>query len=472
MVAMPRAARFLNDPRHPYNRTSPPGKSNLPPRTRTDLPMASITEAACLLETGAIYTRRAGFQRPDATDSPIFLGVKHGAFSLYFGDAPIYHFDLEGRWQRAFVAGTHYLKGLDGTVRAVERVREGENLVLRRRTLNYAQSADLDASIREVAIDLVEKTAQEAYLRLEPPNRKGIRPINVDDARELLERVARWDAAAWFSHRERYLATYGPIPFLPPESSNPLIVQGEIGQARGVTFGGGPAPHSAFRSIDEFNRHLEQVARLLGRRVCQSRLIFLAGDDLFRGESVEEASAMLEAVASAFPITPNVFKGKVADGDLDESMIRLEGIAACLYDFEAPRPTVDQWKQLRQRHLRSLTLGIESGCPDTRAALGRRWADDDLKALIADCRAAEIRVNLAVVANLGGLGEISRTADLVESLDLAPGEMVFLLDVRELNPSSTAVTLSDPSAEMRIRLEGLRSRKVKVVSYTLDKQWF
>ena len=93
------------------------------------------TEAACLLEQGASYRRRIGLKPVATTGDPIFAGFKHGAFSLYFGDAPIYHFDLEGRWQRAFVESTHYLKGLDATIHAIDRVREGPNLVLKRRTL-------------------------------------------------------------------------------------------------------------------------------------------------------------------------------------------------------------------------------------------------------------------------------------------------------------------------------------------------
>ena len=62
--------------------------------------MAHQTEAACLLDSGAIYWKRAGMH-PGEGD-PIFAGFKRGAFSLYFGDAPIYHFDLEGRWQRTW----------------------------------------------------------------------------------------------------------------------------------------------------------------------------------------------------------------------------------------------------------------------------------------------------------------------------------------------------------------------------------
>ena len=60
--------------------------------------MAQMTEAACLLHSGALYALRRGFRTPSGDD--VFVGVKPGAFSIYFGDAPIYHFDLEGRWLR------------------------------------------------------------------------------------------------------------------------------------------------------------------------------------------------------------------------------------------------------------------------------------------------------------------------------------------------------------------------------------
>ena len=112
--------------------------------------MAQTTEAACLLQTGALYTRRIGLKGP--TGELVFAGIKRGAFSLYFDDDPIYHFDLEGRWQRAYIDGIHYRKGLDNGVDAIERVREGANLVLKRRPLAFSEVTDLDERIREVAL--------------------------------------------------------------------------------------------------------------------------------------------------------------------------------------------------------------------------------------------------------------------------------------------------------------------------------
>src|SRR5438874_505924 len=99
--------------------------------------MEHETEAACLLRTGARYTRRIGLR---AGGDLIFAGIKRGAFSLYHDDEPIYHFDLEGRWQRAYIAGVHYRKALDGSIDAIDRSREETGLVLHRRALSFAEA--------------------------------------------------------------------------------------------------------------------------------------------------------------------------------------------------------------------------------------------------------------------------------------------------------------------------------------------
>src|SRR5215472_15048050 len=150
------------------------------------------TEAACLLETGALYQRRIGLQPSDGSVDLVFAGFKQGAFSLYFGDAPIYHFDLEGRWQRAFLEGLHYLKGLDADVHEIDRVREGPSLVLRRRKLSFGEAADLDARIRSVALDLIAGLACGRFGRHEPPRGKA-QPLRNDELRDFLDCIARWD---------------------------------------------------------------------------------------------------------------------------------------------------------------------------------------------------------------------------------------------------------------------------------------
>ncbi len=132
-----------------------------------------VTEAACLLAQGATYGRRVGLKPTEESGDPIFAGVKRGAFSVYFGDAPIYHFDLDGRWQRAFVEGTHYLKGLDATVHAIDRERDGENLVLKRRALSESETTDLDESVRSMAQKVAAGLGAGRLERVNPPAGKA-----------------------------------------------------------------------------------------------------------------------------------------------------------------------------------------------------------------------------------------------------------------------------------------------------------
>ncbi|MBV8677577.1 MAG: radical SAM protein [Planctomycetaceae bacterium] len=426
--------------------------------------MGHQTEAACLLESGALYARRV-LLRPSSGD-PIFVGFKSAAFSLYFGDAPIYHFDLEGRWQRAFVDGTHYLKGLDTTVQAIDRVREGENLVLRRRTLGVAEAGDLDDRVRSAAQGVLEALGSRRLERVEPPSRA--RPLPPDELRASLEQVARWDAAAWCAHRERYLGTYGPLPLLPPDCLNAVVLQATLGHAGGSTFGLSAVAEHSVRSASEFEEHARTVAELLGRRTLQSRSIFLGGGDVLRRPS-EEVLAYLETVARVFPIG---------------AASRLEGIHAFLDDFSAPRPDRETWRIFRGLHLSRVSLGVESGDPEVRAMYRKAWANEDLVAIVADLKAAGIGVGVLVLAGAGGAehaeSHLAATADLINALELGPGDLVSLLDAEEVrDPHAGGPGFSPLTAERRAEQQaGLKQRLLpvrtlqgaKVAPYSLEKQ--
>ena len=167
-----------------------------------------LTEAACLLAQGALYPKRIGLEPRGGDGDPIFAGFKPGAISLYFGDAPIYHFDLKGRWQRIFADGIHYLKGLDAEIHAIDRVREGPNLVLRLCRLGYEEATDLDLGIRSVALELLADSSAGRLRFREPPPDKA-RSLGPDELDDFLDRISRWDTAAWFAHRE---PTWRPRP--------------------------------------------------------------------------------------------------------------------------------------------------------------------------------------------------------------------------------------------------------------------
>jgi hypothetical protein len=438
--------------------------------------MAHQTEAACLLETGALYETRVGL-RPSSGD-PIFAGFKPGAFSLYYGDAPIYHFDREGRWQRAFVAGIHYLKGLDTTVQAIDRVREGENLVLKRRTLSFAEASDLDATVRASALDLLDALGEGRLERVEPPEGKA-RPLSSDALREMLERAARWDAAAWFAHRERYVGTYGPLPFLPPDCPNAVILQATLGHAWGVSFGRGAAAEHYVRSANEFEEHARTVAELLGGRLSQCRAVFLGGSDVLR-RPVDDVSSYLDTIARTFPILPES-EGRRPRRATDAPP-GLDGVHTFLDDVSPPRPGRDAWEHFRRLGLRRVSLGVESGDPQVRSLYGKTWDEADLTATVAVLKTAGLGVGVVTLAGAGGVEHadrhLARTVDLIAALDLGPGDLVSLLDAEEVRDPNrgdppfttpTAAMIAGQQAELKRRLATVLGG-AKVVPYTLEKQ--
>jgi hypothetical protein len=440
------------------------------------------TEAACLLEQGASYRSRIGFEPAEAGGDPIFAGFKRGAFSVYFGDAPIYHFDLDGRWQRAFVKGIHYLKGLDVTVQAIDRVREGANLVLKRRTLGNAEASDFDAKVRSMARELIADMDAGRLCRREPPDGKA-QPLASANLRGFLEQISRWDAPRWLTQRQRYLATYGALPFIPPECQNAVVLQATLGNAGRIRFGLSQTSEPYTRSLPEFERHASEVSALWGNRLLQSRVVFLAGSDVLR-EPVEKVVAYVDIVRRTFPIESKMH-GSKPDRALDEDPFpRFDGVHAFLDNFTLPRPDRAAWGEFAERGLVRISLGVESGDPDVRALYHKSWTDEDLVAIVADLKSAGRGVSLLTLVGAGGVeraeSHVSLTTQLIDSLDLGAGDFVFLLDeneIRDPNRSLEGLTLlqgpawSEQQAQVKEALAPLKKKGIKVLPYSMEKQW-
>jgi hypothetical protein len=439
------------------------------------------TEASCLLQSGALYHHRLGLVPASGSSHSdlIFAGFKKGAFSLYFGDEPIYHFDLEGRWQRAFIHSTHYLKGLDTAVHTIDRVREGVSLVLRRRALGAAEVEALDRRARDVALGLLGDLEAGRLRRQEPAEGKAA-PLDDGDLRDFLVRIARWDTAAWNAHASRYRAAYGPLPFLPPDCQNAVVLQATNGTTGGVQFGTGPESDHSVRSPAEFEQHAQAIARLVGRRLIQSRIVFLVGSDVLRLARADLLDN-LDIVRRRF-MSPSATRD--SDDRPDAETARVDSIYAMLDDFSPGRPDRETLRAARERGLLHVSLGVESGDCDLRSRFGKNWSDDDLRAAAADLRASGIKFSLLTLVGAGGSGSgkahVAGTARLLSSLDLARGDTVFLLDENELGASPGAIQKDDQltgtawtqqQERLKQALAPLRERGVKVLPYSLEKQW-
>jgi hypothetical protein len=440
------------------------------------------TEAACLLETGATYRQRIGLQSSSAMEAPIFAGFKAGAFSLYYGDAPIYHFDLEGRWQRAFVDGIHFLKGLDARTQAIDRVRDGTSLVLKRRALEDDEAGEFDERIRSMALDLIAGIDAGQFDRLDPPAVKA-QPVEADKLRGFLESIVRWDRARWRDHRACYQSAYGSLPFLPPECQSAVVLKATQGRVGRFGTGCPPSVKPWARSVTEFERHASAVAALWGGRLVQSKVIMLADSDVLN-QPAQDVIGYLEAANRVFAIETK--HQRIARDErpvVIEPNHRFESIHAFVDQFAPSGPPRTAWADFAARGLSRVSLLIESGDSAVRALYLKNWRDDDLRTTLGDLKSAGLGASVLTLVGAGGIeragSHIAQTSQLIASLDLGPGDFVFLLDENELcEPEQRPqglIALGEPAwsesqARLKDALAPLKKRGVKVLPYTLEKQ--
>lgn len=199
---------------------------------------------------------------------------------------------------------------------------------------------------------------------------------------------------------------------------------------------------------------------------------------------VVDVVAYLEAVREAFPIEPKTSPREVVSIETDSAGSRLEGIHAFLDDFSLPRPDRAGWIAFAARGLVRMSLGVESGSPAVRGVYGKSWADEELRGCVADLKAAGLAISLMALIGAGGLDRaevhVRDSASLIASLDLRSGDHVFLLDEDEIQDLQASIqgliplersAWAEQQKRLKEALAPLRSRGVKVLPYTLEKQW-
>ena len=397
------------------------------------------TEAEALLRSGALYPIRVGLI---GGERPIFVGLKHGACSIYLGDEPSVHVDLEGRWQRAYIAPSHHLRRIDGTTQAIDRPRSGGSMELRRRTLDPEDAARLDESIRSMAADLADRVDLGTLRIIAPP--PPARPIAIEDLRSLLGRIASWDRVAWDAYRSTYRRVYGPSPFVPPESQGALVLEATT------------VPDEFRRPPAAFRDHCQAVADLLGDGLIPARNLLLVGDSALRA-SVEVVEATLRDATAVFPLAEGPLPRRRSEWPVH--LPRRIGVHAVLARFDPPLPEPLDWPRLRPLGLSRVTLLIGQ----------HRDLQGDPAAVVAGLKGAGIAVGVVAVFHAGM--EPGRLADTLQRLGLARGEHVTLLDRGEIGTEQRP-GVDRIADSIRERLSSIVADGVIVRPYSVSKQGF
>lgn len=400
------------------------------------------SEAAALLRVGAIYPRRIGLR--DAAGHLLFAGVKRGAFSLYFDDEPIFHFDLEGRWQRAYIDGNHYRKSLNQSVDKIGRSRVQEGIALSRRVASRTEIDSLDDSIRAIALDVCVGLSKGRFSFVPPPDPAAT--LGVEDLRDLLDRVPTWDAAAWFALKEDYVRVYGTrASFIPPDAQNAIVLQPFDSEGR-------------LRDEDRFSSHCRDVAELLGRRAIQASTAFLDDASSLR-RPIGEILTNLEAMATIFPVRDDA--RPIMPRALPPDRVSLSGIDLSFEFWHegAALPDLEGWQAIASRRVRRVTVSFRN--PGT---------GDESAASIAFAKQAGLALSLVLPYGRSDSERLAALSEVVNSLPLSRGDSVYLMET-EGQDASVEDEVQRQRESLNTMLGPVGERGARITEYRLAKQW-
>lgn len=231
-----------------------------------------MTEAEALLIHGALYRSRAGLRfhsTPSSGEgnpvSMVFAGLKSNGVSIYCDDAPILHFDLDGRWTRAYFDESHYLRSWDGSIERVDRRREASGLDLPRRRLDEDEAAVVENRVERLVQFLRDALTQNDRVTwIAPPQDGRTQPWERDQLLGFLDRVLAFDSQARAESARAYQRAYPRRPEPPPE----LRVATAL-------------PILAIADPNRFQDHLDQLEAFWSARLEAIRtLALMVGSDV------------------------------------------------------------------------------------------------------------------------------------------------------------------------------------------------
>jgi len=367
-------------------------------------------------------------------------------------------FDGEGRLFSLYHGDSLYRRGLDGSVQRTRRVPTDGHLVRSHRTLDDREAR------------FVFTVAWEWAKALEATVRESKSPAFAGQSTEglikRLRQVLGYTPDVLFQERERFSALYKPVSVLPPDQYMALVVQ--------LTHG---CPYNEcifcdlyqdrsyhVKSPTELKQWLPALKKFLGRTLGMRKGIFL-GDGNCLALPARGLLPLLEIVNSAF------------DGDA----VRDKGVFSFADTRAVVRKSREELSSLARAGLKRVYLGLETGSQALLSFLRKPGSRDEQIESVNRLKAAGLQAGVIFMTGIGGRRfaqeHITQTVELIRSLPLGPGDLVYLSRFYAIPGTPYAQEILDRRIELlgdkevddqfeQIR-SAIRQEGVKVAPYDL-----
>ena len=367
-------------------------------------------------------------------DREIVYSDKGTSLSMSYDGVPVDYFDREGRLVGTFVDGHHYRRGFDN--RLLEKFRSDDGRQRVRRDV-------LDPRKREI-IDSAYTRAHELWDSVERGDVTEFRPqglgarVDPDRARaEVLDRIApilRFGYGRLVEDGERFRGIYAPVSILPPDQYLALVVQMTVGCSwNKCTFCDfyRDRPFS-IKSPDELREHIGQLEGFYGESTWLRKSIFLLDGNAL---VIPQAKLLerLDVVHEFFEFVPPDMLDPVEQSRWRrEHPHGFDGLYSFLDAFSTVKKSVEEWRELRARHVIRVYIGLETGDDELLRFVNKPGDGATMVDATRTIKAAGINVGVIAMVGVGGgafaAQHVRNTVQAINAMELGEGDIVYLSD--------------------------------------------
>ena len=331
----------------------------------------------------------------------IVVSHKEGAITVSLTDEELVSYDLAGRFLGSYDHGTNIRRGLDNTFQQRWRFKRDNGDRLRHRILPDLEArAHLEGLRSQVFQLLDDKATARAH----------------STTAEALRRAAAYTYDRLAESARTFASLYGHIPILPPDQYRALVVQATDGCTYNrCTFCTlyRDKPFRA-RSPEDFRRHIQQVLEFMEAGLSYRTSLFL-GDANAIAITTPRLAELMDVLRDTAALKPIINRG---------------GVHAFLDIYTGSGKSSQDYRTLKDKGLRRVSLGVESGSEGLLAFVRKPGTRQDIHDVVSTLKEAGVAVVIIFMVGLGGHRyreeHLAESASLVRMLPLSRGDIIYL----------------------------------------------
>jgi radical SAM superfamily enzyme YgiQ (UPF0313 family) len=356
------------------------------------------------------------------------IHAKHDSISIclnHFNNSM--NFDREGRIISVFQNGHTYQRSEDNRYLVKWKDDKMGSPLTMRRAMEPTEVREFLNNTREVVSEVSEALQQQKMRDLIA---QRVPVSEAKAAQEWMQHILSYDLDRYEERAKEFLEIYKPISILPPDQYRSLVVQGTEGcQYNRCTF-------CVFykdrrfhiKRPAEFKKHLKVIRQYYGESLRLRRTIFL-GDANAIVTPQKTLIGFLDALNKEFDITPPGMEKEERTQWKAAHPIHFNGVVSFMDSFASLQKSVDDFRQLAERNLKRVYIGVETGSDPLLGFLNKSGRTEEIREAIHRVKDANIAVGLIIMVGIGGLKfnaeHIEKTVKLLRSLPLTDRDLIY-----------------------------------------------